>query len=91
MNVSGSLEKNQMDYLYKKYVSNWGVQSLEYKFEAVRDGKVVKTLLLTHGGEAQLDCRCNRVSLVEDETYDVAVDKKNILSNAVASVKILDN
>ena len=24
MNVSGSLKKNQMDYLYKKYVSNWG-------------------------------------------------------------------
>ena len=87
MNVSGSLKKNQMDYLYKKYVSNWGVQSLEYKFEAVRDGKVVKTLLLTHGGEAHVDCRCNRVSLVEDETYDVcevhlrAVDENGVLQS----------
>lgn len=58
--------------LYNKYVGNWGGTATVYKFEAVRDGKVVKTVIKKPIKTAHLEINCSQTQLQEDTTYDVA-------------------
>lgn len=58
--------------LYNKYVGNWGTTATIYKFEAVKNGKVVKTIEKKPMTDARLLVTYSHSILVEDETYDVA-------------------
>ena len=58
--------------LYGKYVTNWGSSSVQYKFEAVRDGKVVATCIKTASSDVFVKATAKRTLLVEDESYDLA-------------------
>lgn len=58
--------------LYNKYVGDWGGESKQYRFDAVKDGKVVKTVIKTPMTTAQLETTCSHTRLVEGITYDVA-------------------
>jgi beta-galactosidase len=58
--------------LYNKYVGNWGGTYTTYKFEAIKDGKVVKTQIRKPVKEVYLDVLVSHTSLKEDATYDVA-------------------
>ncbi len=58
--------------LYNKYVGNWGGTSTSYRFEAVRDGRVVASSEKTTMKEAKLQVQVSHQNLIEENTYDVA-------------------
>ena len=57
--------------LYGKYIENWGAKAVSYKFEAVRDGKVVKAVVKSPFTQLRLCVAADRTQLFEKETYDV--------------------
>jgi len=65
-------DEKELTRLYGKYIGNWGGSAITYKFEAVRDGKVVKTVIRTPCTEAKLQAVTTRTELVEEGSYDVA-------------------
>ncbi len=58
--------------LYNKYIGDWGGESTEFKFEAIKDGEIVKTLVVTTMKEMSLLVETSHVKLIDDESYDVA-------------------
>ena len=58
--------------LYNKYVGDWGGEFKTYRFEAIKDGKVVKEKKITPVTKMGLEVECDRVVLKEIESYDVA-------------------
>ena len=58
--------------LYNKYVGDWGGEAVSYKFEAVKDGRVVKELKVGSVTKPTLVVECDRTVLKEVESYDVA-------------------
>ena len=58
--------------LYGKYVGNWGGHATTFRFEAVKDGEVVRTKIKATTGYLTLDVRVDHTELKEAETYDVA-------------------
>lgn len=58
--------------LYQKYVGDWGGAATEYRFEAIKDGRVVKTLVKRPISKLKLELDISNTELTEKETYDVA-------------------
>ena len=58
--------------LYNRYIGIWGGQSTSYRFEAVKDGKVVKVVEKGAAKKAVLSVDVDHTHLVEDISYDVA-------------------
>ena len=58
--------------LFAKYVGNWGGKVTEFKFEGIKDGKVVKTVVKAAVTKLNLDLKVSSSVLNEGATYDVA-------------------
>ena len=58
--------------LYNKYIGDWGGESVTYKFEAIKDGKIVKTVKVAPMTEVRFEVEADRPVLKEIESYDVA-------------------
>lgn len=58
--------------LYGKYVSNWGGEATEWRFDAVKNGEVVKSVIKKPGQKAHLEVEVSSTELYEGDTYDVA-------------------
>lgn len=58
--------------LYNKYIGDWGGTSTVYRFEAIKDGKVVKTITKEPMTKAHLKVRASAAELREQNSYDVA-------------------
>lgn len=58
--------------LYNRYVGDWGGASTVYRFEAVKDGNVVKTLVKEPVKSIRLEAEADHTLLREETTYDVA-------------------
>lgn len=58
--------------LYNKYIGDWGGESTIYKFEAIKDGKVVKTITKAPMTKADLIVDIDHDVLSERNSYDVA-------------------
>ena len=58
--------------LYGKYIGNWGGSVITYKFEAIKDGKVVKTVFKRPGSSTLVKAVTSRKELVEEHSYDVS-------------------
>ena len=58
--------------LYNKYVGDWGGSATTYRFEAIKDGKVVKEIKKSPMTKVCFDIKTDRTELVEENTYDVA-------------------
>lgn len=58
--------------LYNKYVGDWGGESREYRFDAVKDGRVVKSIVKNPMCAWHLEATCSHTKLMEKITYDVA-------------------
>ena len=72
MMLKGVMSISKMTELYGKYVASWGGSRKVFKFEAYKDGKLVKTVYRTAGTDIGVKAICNRTELVEESTYDVA-------------------
>ena len=73
--------------LYGKYVGNWGGNATVYRFEAIKNGEVVKVVEKSPMKEKHLRIQCSHTDLTEKNTYDVAAirfrmesEKNNLLS-----------
>ena len=58
--------------LYGKYIGNWGGASTVWRFDAVRDGKVVKSVIKSPSDKLHLEVSAAKTALTEDSTYDMA-------------------
>lgn len=58
--------------LYNRYIGDWGGESTTYRFEAIKDGVVVKTIVKTPMQKVILKAEADHMVLKEDHTYDVA-------------------
>ena len=58
--------------LYTKYIGNWGETATSYRFEAIKNGQVVKTVVKEPMKKPSLETRVSHTKLHEGNTYDVA-------------------
>lgn len=68
---------NHMNYeqaakLYTKYVGDWGGSATAYRFEAIKDGRVVCSVKRQPMHERILKCKTDHVKLCEENSYDMA-------------------
>lgn len=72
--------------LYSKYVGNWGGEATVWRFDAIKDGKVIKSVVRKPGQKVHLCVDVDRTALHEGNTYDVAavrisaLDENNCLA-----------
>lgn len=57
--------------LYNKYIGDWGGKATEYRFEAVKDGKVVKKVVKKIMTKVCINAIPSHRELTENTTYDV--------------------
>lgn len=62
----------QMVDIYTTHIGNWGGTVTTYRFEAIKDGKVVKTVVKEPMSTLHLETRVSHQKLTEGSTYDVA-------------------
>ena len=58
--------------LYTKYIGDWGGSATEYRFDAIRDGQVIKTVIKSPMKKPSLQVSVSSHTLVEEKSYDVA-------------------
>ncbi|SDB06250.1 beta-galactosidase [Pseudobutyrivibrio sp. YE44] len=58
--------------IYNKFIGDWGGESREYKFEAIKNGEVVKTVTKAAVTSAHIEVKPSHTLLTELHTYDVA-------------------
>ena len=58
--------------LYIKYIGNWGETATSYRFEAIKNGEVVKTVVKEPMRKPSLEVKVSHTKLREGNTYDVA-------------------
>lgn len=61
----------ELHQLGGKYIGNWGMSSISYRFEACRNGKVVKTVTKAACREVTILATASTDQLVETNSYDV--------------------
>lgn len=66
------MKREEIVDLYTKYIGDWGGSSTEYRFDAIRNGKVVKTVVKTPMSRLQLQVDVSSDLLTEEHSYDVA-------------------
>ncbi len=59
--------------LYQKYIGNWGGKAVEFRFDAVKDGKVVASVTKAPPGELHLRARPSARTLRDGPTWDAAL------------------
>ena len=65
--------------LYGKYVGNWGGEATRWRFDAVQDGNVVRSVTLCPSAKLHLEVKVSRTALREKNTYDMAAVRVRIL------------
>ena len=65
--------------LYGKYVGNWGGESTVWRFDAVKDGKVVASVTCCPSAKLHLEAVPSHTALREGATYDMAAVRIRIL------------
>ncbi|MBQ1802743.1 MAG: glycoside hydrolase family 2 protein, partial [Lachnobacterium sp.] len=58
--------------LFNKYIGDWGQTSTVYKFEAIKDGKVAKTITKAPMTKVVIKANVSNYELIEKNSYDVA-------------------
>lgn len=66
------MKPEQAVTLYNRYIGDWGGASTGYRFEAIKNGNIVKTVTKEPMHEVHLVARADHNELQEESTYDVA-------------------
>lgn len=64
--------------LYGKYVGSWGGDSTKWRFEAVKNGEVVKEVVRCPSTKLSLNTRVSKTELYDNDTYDMAAIRISI-------------
>ena len=67
--------------LYGKYMGNWGGAATRWRFDAVKDGKVTKSVTRSMGSRLHLEVRVSHTALREGDTYDMAAVRIRVLDD----------
>ena len=59
--------------LYTKYIGDWGGAATVYRFDAIKDGKVIKSVTKEPVREIRLEAEADHTILTEQHSYDVAL------------------
>ena len=65
--------------LYGKYVGNWGGASTVWRFDAIKNGEVVKSVTCCPSAKLHLEASVSHTALCEGDTYDMAAVRIRIL------------
>lgn len=65
--------------LYGKYVGNWGAEATRWRFDALSDGKVVRSITLCPSAKLHFSVRTSCTTLHEKDTYDMVAIRVRIL------------
>ena len=65
------MKRSESLAIYNKFVGDWGNEAIEYKFEAIKDGRVVKTVVKASAASAHIKAKPSQTLLTELHTYDV--------------------
>jgi beta-galactosidase len=57
--------------LFGKYIGNWGGKVTKFRFDGIKNGEVVKTVIKSAMTESKLIVNVSSNELIEDATYDV--------------------
>ena len=89
------MKVQDMVNLYIKYIGNWGETATSYRFEAIKNGEVVKTVVKEPMRKPRLKAIVSHTKLHEGNTYDVAAirihaidENKNLLPFYQEPIKI---
>lgn len=63
---------DDMVNLYTKYIGNWGETATSYRFDAIKNGEVVKSIVKEPMRNPALETKISHTKLREGNTYDVA-------------------
>ena len=66
------MKQDDLVALFNKYIGDWGGTSTTYRFQAIKDGKVILTRTLTPATSRKLTAEVSHTELTEVHTYDVA-------------------
>ena len=58
--------------LYGKYVSGWGSDSITWRFDAIKNGEVVKSIIKRPSAKLHLSYQVSRTVLIEGDCYDMS-------------------
>ena len=93
--IAYGMTSQQIVNLYAKYVGNLGSQGTVYRFDAIKDGKVVKTVTKAQMERISLEIEASHTNLHEGASYDVsavrirAVDENgNLLPYSNEAIKL---
>ena len=65
--------------LYGKYVGNWGGEATVWRFDAVKNGEVVKSVTCCPSAKLHLEVKASHTELREGDTYDMAAVRIRVL------------
>ena len=65
--------------LYGKYVNNWGDEATEWRFDGLKNGEVVASVIRRPNTKLHLDVKVSHTELREGNTYDMAAVRIRIL------------
>ena len=65
--------------LYGKYVGNWGGEATVWRFDAIKNGKVVARKILSPSAKLHLEVKNSSSELNEGDSYDMAAVRIRIL------------
>ena len=65
--------------LYGKYIGGWGDQSMRWRAEGIKDGKVVSSVNIIPSTKLHLEVKVSKTQLQERDTYDMAAIRIRIL------------
>ena len=65
--------------LYNHYLASWGGQVVRWQFDALKDGKVVASVLRCPGEELKLEVRADTDHLVDGPSWDMASVRIRVL------------
>lgn len=65
--------------LYGKYIGNWGGEATRWRFDAIKNGQVVQSLVKGQSTALRLVCEASGTLLQEGESYDMAAVRIRIV------------
>lgn len=63
---------DEVTRMYNTYIASWGKDTSSYRFEAIKNGEVVKSVSKAPSCQLKLDIKVSSTSLIEGKSYDVA-------------------
>ncbi|MBR6654745.1 MAG: glycoside hydrolase family 2 protein, partial [Oscillospiraceae bacterium] len=70
--VLHGMKRSEITDLYTKYIGDWGSRVTEYRFDAIRNGQVVKTVTKAPMSKPSLQATVSSSTLKDTTSYDVA-------------------